>query len=595
MRWGRLVGWTLLTACVLVLAGAAWVGWKTYQAYVHLQAASTGVTTLQDQLTDITAVDPALTAETVTRLQAEAADAHAAVDDPVYRAASVVPFVGPNLEAIDQVTATVDAWPARSCRHWSTWPPRCSRPRSRRRTARSTWRRSNRLAPLLQSADDSVTDATTQLPAIDRSQLMRPLADAVDTLSGKLREAADVTQPAARAARLLPAMLGSDRPRTYLVVFQNPSELRATGGIFGSYGVLSADNGKLSLREQGAASRQLGYFDPPVADLSPAEQALYGELMAQYPQDVNLTPDFPRAASLFAKMYEQRSGSTVDGVLAIDPVALSYTLEGITGIDVGNGVTLRADNLVDTLLSTAYSQFDEPGQAQRDAFLDSATSTVFSRVMAGQAEPTAIIEGLQRAADERRVLIYSTHPTEERDIRFTSLAGALDADVDKPTIGVFLNDGTGAKLGYYLRNQVHLTEGRCGSDGRSEIQVRVTMTFDQPPADAPSYVTGASAPGEPYVLRTNVLTLAPVGGSVTGAQRDGKAIGMQKGTDGGRPVGAVTVEMSPGTSTELVFTVLPGPSTAVDGVAVPGLVLTPGVNPWRTSVDRFRACTTGAS
>ena len=43
---------------------------------------------------------------------------------------------------------------------------------------------------------------------------------------------------------------------------------------------------------------------------------------------------------------------------------------------------------------------------------------------------------------------------------------------------------------------------------------------------------------------------------MAGAQRDGKPIGMQKGTDGGRPVGAVTVEMSPGTSTELVFTVL---------------------------------------
>ena len=82
---------------------------------------------------------------------------------------------------------------------------------------------------------------------------------------------------------------------------------------------------------------------------------------------------------------------------------------------------------------------------------------------------------------------------------------------------------------------------------------------------------------------------------MTGAQRDGKAIGMQTGTDGGRPVGAVTVEMSPGTSTELVFTVLPGPGAAADGVAVPALVLTPGVNPWRTSVDRFRACTTSAS
>ncbi len=391
---------------------------------------------------------------------------------------------------------------------------------------------------------------------------MRPLADAVDTLSGKLAEAADVTEPAARAARLMPAMLGSDSPRTYLVVFQNPSELRATGGIFGSYGVLSADNGKLTLREQGAASRQLGYFDPPAAELSPTEQALYGGLMARYPQDVNFTPDFPRAAAIFAEMYKERTGGLVDGVLAIDPVALSYTLEGTPGIDVGNGVTLRADNLVDTLLSTAYAQFDEPGQAERDAFLDSATSSVFARVMSGQAEPAAIIEGLQRAAGERRVLIYSTHPTEERDIRFTSLSGALDADPDKPSIGVFLNDGTGAKLGYYLRNQVHLTEGRCGTDGRSEIQVRVTMTFDAPPADAPAYVTGTTEQGQPYVLRTNVLTFAPVGGSVTGAQRDGKAIGMQKGADRGRSVGAVTIEMAPGTTTELVFTVLAGPGTA---------------------------------
>ena len=477
-----MIGWSLLTASVLVIAGAAWVGWRTYEAYVHLQAASAGVTTLQGQLTDITAVDPGLTAETVDRLQAEAAEAHAAVDDPVYRLASVVPFIGPNLKAVDQVTTTVDGL-ARNVMPSlvdvaTTLQPSTLAPKDGVIDLAPI----RQIAPLLQSADDSVTDATAELAGIDRTELMRPLADAVDTLSGKLREAADVTAPAARAARLMPAMLGSDRPRTYLVVFQNPSELRATGGIFGSYGVLSADNGKLSLRGQGAASRQLGYFDPPAAELSPTEQALYGGLMARYPQDVNFTPDFPRAAAIFAEMYKERNGGVVDGVLAIDPVALSYTLEGTPGIDVGNGVTLRADNLVDTLLSTAYSQFDEPGQAQRDAFLDSATSTVFSRVMAGQAEPTAIIEGLQRAADERRVLIYSTHPTEERDIRFTGLAGALDADVDKPSIGVFLNDGTGAKLGYYLRNQVHLTEGRCGSDGRSEIQVRVTMTFDAPPA-----------------------------------------------------------------------------------------------------------------
>ena len=72
-------------------------------------------------------------------------------------------------------------------------------------------------------------------------------------------------------------------------------------------------------------------------------------------------------------------------MIAIDPVALSYMLKGTKGIDVGQGVTITSDNLVATLLSTAYSKFDQNAQDERDAFLDHATSMVFSDVMSGNA------------------------------------------------------------------------------------------------------------------------------------------------------------------------------------------------------------------
>ena len=155
-----------------------------------------------------------------------------------------------------------------------------------------------------------------------------------------------MTGPGARIARLLPPMLGSEGPRTYLVVFQNPAELRATGGIFGSYALVNADHGKIIIKEQGASSRTLGFFDPPVATLTPNQIELYSELMAQYPMDVNFTPDYPTAARLFAEMYRLRKGTAVDGVLALDPVALSYTLKGAPPIDVGDGVNITSDNLV---------------------------------------------------------------------------------------------------------------------------------------------------------------------------------------------------------------------------------------------------------
>ena len=102
---GRRVGsWVMLVAGVLILGGTAWVGWRTYQAYSHLKNASAAVSQLQDQLKDVSAIDTAATAATVAQLQSESADARAAVDDPVYRAATVLPWLGPNLAAIREVT-----------------------------------------------------------------------------------------------------------------------------------------------------------------------------------------------------------------------------------------------------------------------------------------------------------------------------------------------------------------------------------------------------------------------------------------------------------------------------------------------------------
>jgi hypothetical protein len=581
----------MLGAGILILAGSGWVAWRSYQAYSHLQAASVQVSTLQQQLTDDTSIDEAATMATIERLQGQAAAARAAVDDPVFRSATVLPFVGPNLDAVRQVSLTVDSLATQ------VMPSLLDvaltlRPAELAPTEGTiNLEPIQRISPLLQQADDAVQQAGRTMAGIDRSAVLAPVGDAVLTLWRKLDQAAEVTEPGARIARLLPPMLGASAPRTYLVVFQNPAEPRATGGIFGSFAVVTADHGKVTIVEQGAASRTMGQFDPPAAGLTPKEQDLYGAKMARFPQDVNFSPDYPTAAKLFAEMYRQRSGITVDGVLAVDPVALSYTLDGAAPIDVGDGVTITAKNLVPVLLSTAYASFDTPDQSDRDAFLARATGKVFSELTSGGGKPRSILDGLRRAADERRVLIYSADPAEQADIAATGVSGALDQATDHPSIGVFLNDGTEAKLGYYLHNEVHVTNGDCGTDGRRELVVRVVLHYDAPADGLPHYVTGA-ATDRANTLRTNVLVFAPVGGGlINETQRDGAPVAIDRGEDHSREVGSVTVELLPGASTQLTFTVLAPPN--VDGVTndvAPNLVLTPGVTPWVSSVDRYREC-----
>ncbi len=56
--------------------------------------------------------------------------------------------------------------------------------------------------------------------------------------------------------------------------------------------------------------------------------------------------------------------------------------------------------------------------------------------------------GLVKAAGERRLLVWSADPLEQADLAATELAGQLPQTSGTPTIGVFLNDGTGGEVGY---------------------------------------------------------------------------------------------------------------------------------------------------
>jgi hypothetical protein len=267
-------------------------------------------------------------------------------------------------------------------------------------------------------------------------------------------------------------------------------------------------------------------------------------------------------------------------------------LRGSSPIDARDGIMLTADNLVPTLLSTVYQEFDDPDQSRRDAFNAAATAQVFEKIMTGTGDGSAIVDGLRQATGERRLLVYSGDPTEQADLERTSVSGVLGTDPSEPSIGVFLNDGTGAKLGYYLKNEVQVTQGDCSPDGRRELQVHIVMHNTAPADGLPVYVAGSGLLAPAYTLRTNVLVYAPVGGGFSAvASRDGVLTGTATANDLSRNIAIVSVDLSAGASTELVFSVLtpPGPS-GHDGVVQPELVLTPGVTPWVQSVDSYDVC-----
>ena len=102
-------------------------------------------------------------------------------------------------------------------------------------------------------------------------------------------------------------------------------------------------------------------------ELGEDERTLYGRQLGTYFLDSNFTPDFPRASELWRARWQVEFGEDIDGVFTVDPVTLSYLLEGTGPVRVG-AVVLTAQNVVQVVENLVYLNIPDPGQ--QDEFLN---------------------------------------------------------------------------------------------------------------------------------------------------------------------------------------------------------------------------------
>jgi hypothetical protein len=555
---------TAIVVLVLLLAAGGWLAHRAQQVRSHLESSMSLLPNLQEA---VAARDTDRASAVTAELTEHTNAARAAGTDPVWKAAGILPFVGQNFSAVSEVTASADDIVNRAVApmvdkfaalDWDALTP----VDGRIDTAPLA-----EIAPTLSAAATTVDLSYGRLDGIDRSallpQIASPLQDAVERL-GEVREPLN---DASRAGQLLPAMLGADSPRNYLVLVQNSAEVRATGGISGALAVLTVEDGRISLTDQGSAG-ELGRFNPPL-DGDSEQEKIYSNRMFTFMQSVNLTPDFPTAASTAQKMWHERHpDSRIDGVIALDPVVLANILWATGPVELGTlgdpavdallsetqlPTALDSTNVVPTLLSDVYAQIEEP--ALQDAYFAAVAAKVFGALTDVQGDGTQLVDSLVTSAEQGRLYLWSASSDEQDLLAQTDLSGAaLGPAVGGAAFGVYFNDGTGAKMDYYVRRTVQLVKS-CPGDGYSLYTVRVTLT-NTAPADAanslPEYVTGAGAFGvNPGRVKTNTVSYGPAQSRLQQARLNGADVPVGSFAHGNRPVGILTTELGPGETATL--------------------------------------------
>ena len=375
---------------------------------------------------------------------------------------------------------------------------------------------------LIQQVSSAVQTAA---PVLDRSaQTVRSLPELrIGRLQGIFSQVDDGLDAASSAVAgineilpYLPQMLGADgQTRTYLIIAQNNAEIRATGGFPGSWGIVTVTDGAISL---GDFSTIAGKRDVTF-DITDEERALFGDGMAVSPANLNMTPDFSRAGMLLASAWEAYTGQTINGVIAMDPVFIQSMLALSGGVTADDGTVIDGSNAAQVLLSDTYWRFGNDGDAQ-DAFFAYVAGLVADKFMGslGSIDAMSLLQTIQDAAEQSRLQVWMADANEEDVITRLGLAGELPSDPTKPELGVYVNDDTWAKMGWYLGLDTQITGSVLNADGTTTYSVSTTLSnsiTQEEAEEAPTYVTGSSpdkrSVGDMYV---HLLLVAPAGGSI---------------------------------------------------------------------------------
>ncbi len=414
--------------------------------------------------------------------------------DPVWSLVAQTPWIGPQLQAVGTITASADellrlaVLPLAESTQAGALD--ALKPINGRIDTSSLTSIKGRAEQAAARADD----ALSAVRHVNRTPLVGKLGDAVDQTEELFSRAAGALDALSTATQVLPGMLGESGPRSYLVLVQNNAEMRSLGGIAGTALLLRTDAGAISLVGTESGTALSAAIRGPVTTLPDDVQAVYGTRPARYFQNLTQVPDFTFDGPLARDMYQQLTGNKVDGVIAIDPVVLSYLLKATGPVTLPDGSTINADNAASLFLSEVYKRYPDP--TTQDAFFAASSASIFTAFVEGRGSSTGLLTALARGADERRVLLWSAHEDEQALLDSSSMAGKLPVtDDDTARFGVYFSDAAGSKMSYYLKPKASLTWSGCGITGQS-VSRQLTLTVDltsSAPADAatslPLYVT----------------------------------------------------------------------------------------------------------
>lgn len=305
-----------------------------------------------------------------------------------------------------------------------------------------------------------------------------------------------------RLVPVLKEVLGGNGVRTYLVEQVNPAELRAGGGFIGSYSLLRAEQGVLSVIRSGdsydlANPRPLPHepgFIPepgPLRDVIPAISWSF--------VDSNEFPDFPTNAQAAMDFVQPRLGK-IDAVISIDYYSVAKMLQLTGPVSVAGYGTIDATTFIPQLIQ---HETDPTHKAVLSALAGPLMTLVTGLP---QERWPAIVGALNDLASSRHLQVYATNPMVESEINRVGWSGELNPVAAGDYMMEIDSNYGGGKSNYYLTRHYAVVLTRSGDKLHHRVTIEMSNATPAGAFDLVDYrATGRLLIGMPNSAPANDL------------------------------------------------------------------------------------------
>jgi hypothetical protein len=350
----------------------------------------------------------------------------------------------------------------------------------------------HQLAAPLHDLSEALTTSTIAVAAVDSRWLIRPLAEARSSFLELATPLAASVGTAAEITEVLPTFLGAEAPKRYLLGAASLSELRASGGLMGSWTVLHADDSRLAF-DDFADIDELKSLEDDVA--APSEE--YAERYRSVGslrewRNANLTPDFPSSAQVMLEMWEGQGRPALDGVILVDSVVFARLVEGSDALEIPDVGTVEADDILRFVALDAYAAFED--DAERKRALGAVATSSFTRLfdLLDTEDLPRLLSLGPSLVEGGHVRVYTRDDDVQSVFADVGIDGALIA-TEGEMAGVFVNNVAGNKVDWFTRRSIE-HHVRLLPEGLTEATVSVGFDNRAPREGYPRHVLGPWTP-----------------------------------------------------------------------------------------------------